>query len=319
MTRLKFTILLILIIFQNYIKTNGQTASAKLNKYNITVGDQINLTIEINCPADYNVTFPTPGDTITKNIEIVKRSDIKTEISPDQKQKTLQQTLYITTFDSGYFVIKPFRILLTKGKDTTRQYIETQALSFTAKTLPVDMQKGIRDIKPPMKAPFTFTEALPYILAFILLIAIILFTVYYLKKRKKKEPVFRMPSKPKLPPHELALAALEDLRNKKLWQNNKVKEFHTELTEIIRKYIEDRFSIPALEMISDDIIETIKNINISDEIKKELKEMLTLADLVKFAKQNPLPSEHDRSFNNALDFIKNTIITINQNDIKESN
>jgi hypothetical protein len=145
----------------------------------------------------------------------------------------------------------------------------------------------------------------------LIIAGVISFAVYYYKKKKKKEPIFRLPQKPKLPPHEIALKELEELRDKKLWQNNKIKEFHSELTEIIRKYIEGRFGIPALEMISDDIIESINRLDIDNRKKEELTEMLRLADLVKFAKESPLPSEHDLSFNNALDFVKGTIIMIN--------
>ncbi len=300
----------------------GQTASSKLDKSTILIGDQIQLTLEFSGTSDLKVNFPILKDTISKNIEIIKASNIETTISEDKKQKTYKQILTVTSFDSGFFPVKPFRFNYTQGQDTAKHFIETQALMLSVQNVKVDAQKGIRDIKPPLEENFTFREALPYIIGVLLIIGLFIFIKYYLNKKKKKEPLFKMPPKPKLPPHEIALTSLEELRNKKLWQNNKIKEFHSELTEIIRKYIEERYNIQALEMVSDDIIEMIKNLDIDVKIKSELKEMLTLADLVKFAKENPLPSEHDRSFNNALDFVKNTIISINisqNNNIKSNN
>jgi hypothetical protein len=311
MKHLKKLILLSLIIIATAYTSFGQRATATLQKTNIYIGDQISLTFEFRGSGDMNVIFPKLADTVANKIEIIQASGISTEISNDKREKIMRQVLTITSFDSGYFAIKPFRFYYTAGKDTAKLFAETMPLILNVQTLNVDMQKGIRDIKPPLDAKFTIREALPYIIALLIIAGVISFAVYYYKKKKKKEPIFRLPQKPKLPPHEIALKELEELRDKKLWQNNKIKEFHSELTEIIRKYIEGRFGIPALEMISDDIIESINRLDIDNRKKEELTEMLRLADLVKFAKENPLPSEHDLSFNNALDFVKGTIIMIN--------
>ena len=293
--------------------SNAQTATAKFSKNDILVGDQIRLTFEFQGPADINMNFPMLNDTITKNIEIVNSSEIKTALSADKKQKTFQQVLTVTSFDSGYFAVRPFRFSYTQGKDTSRHYLETQPMLLVVMPLKVDAQKGIRDIKGPLEARFTFMDALPYIIGFLVLCLVAFFLFYYLRKKKKKEPIFQFAAKPKLPAHEIALNALEDLRNKKLWQNDQVKQFHSELTDIVRQYIEDRFGIPALEMVSEDISEAISRLEIDNKTKTELKEMLGLADMVKFAKANPLPSEHDRSFNNAIEFVKNTIIQLTIN------
>lgn len=309
----KIIIIVLYFILNNSYLSFSQSATARLSRNDILIGDQVTLTLEFSCPADINVNFPVFKDTLSKNVEIVQSSKVETSLSDDKKQKIFRQLLTITSFDSGYFPIKPIQFKYKQGTDTASHFVETQAMLLTVRNMNVDVQKGIRDIKPPMEARFTFREALPYIMGLIIAIALIYFLFYYLKKKKKKEPIFRMPSRPKLPPHEIALAALEALRNKKLWQNNKIKEFHTELTEIIRQYIEDRYSIPALEMISDDIIDKINSLNVDNDVRIKLREMLSLADLVKFAKQNPLPSEHDKSFNNAIDFVKGTIVQLTMN------
>jgi len=162
-----------------------------------------------------------------------------------------------------------------------------------------------------LKVPLTFKEVAPYILLVIVVAALIYFGIWYYRKRKKAEPIFKI-SKPKLPPHEIAMEELEKLRQKKLWQNNKIKEFYTELTEIVRKYIEGRFSINALEMTTDEIMESFKSIDISEDAKGKLRQMLVLADMVKFAKEQPVPTENEQSFNNALDYVQSTIIVIKE-------
>jgi hypothetical protein len=178
-------------------------------------------------------------------------------------------------------------------------------LLLNINTIVVDTTKSIKDIKGPLSVPWTFMEILPYLIGIILLAAIIWFVIYYIRKRRRGEALIDF-SKPKLPPHEEAMKALEALRNKKLWQNNKVKEYYTELTEIIRIYIEKRFGIIAMEMTTDEIAVSFKTIDIPDPLKMKLNESLVLADLVKFAKAHPLPNEHDICLDNAFEFVKKT-------------
>lgn len=314
----KYLILLLaglLIVF----KTHSQKATSTLSKNLIKIGEQVEFTIQFTGLPDYKVSFPVFSDTLTKNIEIIERTKIDSIYSEDRKELTLKQTFVISSFDSGYFAIKPLRFIYRIKKDTAKHYTETGSLFLTVNTIQVDTSKEIRDIKAPLEAPYTFKEFLPYILT-VLLIAILVFAgIYIYRKIKKKEPIFQVIQKPKLPPHEVALKALEELRKKKLWQNNLIKEFHTELTDIIRSYLEDRFLIKALEMTSDEIYESIQSLNLDQIMKDKLYSMLNLADMVKFAKENPLPSEHDSSFNNAIDFVRNTIIVINDKDTNSNN
>ena len=143
----------------------------------------------------------------------------------------------------------------------------------------------------------------------VLVILIILAVLFYLKKRRKAEPVFTIRSKIQLLPHELALSELEKLRIKKLWQGGRIKEYHSELTDILRRYLENRFSVMALEMTSQEIMDSIttqNNIH-SDSVEK-LDHILAIADLVKFAKMQPLPVENDMSMENAVAFVLDTAV-----------
>ncbi|MBN2173665.1 MAG: hypothetical protein JW731_06020 [Bacteroidales bacterium] len=308
----KILILLISIVGAGELAAQPQ-ATLSIDTNAILIGDQVNLTLAYNGPAGYQVQWPVIGDTIISEIEILGKSAIDTVYSEDQNNILLRQTIQITSFDSGYFAIPPFRFNWIKPGDSTTHFTETDAQLLQVSNPPVDLQADIKDIKDPLRAPFTFREALPWIIGFVAFAAIGFFVFYYLKKRKKAEPIFKVASKPKLPPHRIALDALESLRYKKLWQNGHIKEYHTELTDIIREYIHGRFQVHAMEFTSDEIMEAINATSTNEQAKSKLRATLMLADLVKFAKEQPLPLEHDASLNNAIDFVKETMYTGPQN------
>ncbi len=305
--------MILFLSFINLSYSQDIKATAELDTNSMLIGDQINLNIKLKCPVSKKIIWTELYDTIINEIEIIKKSDIDTIFSQDKKQINLFQTLVITSFDSGYYAIPAFKFIYDKKNDTTFKIAETNLLFLNVQTIPVDTTKAIKDIKPPLKAPVTFSEILPYILAGIVAAIIILLIIYYIRKRKKKQPLFQLHKKPKLPPHKIALDALEKLRLKKLWQKNKVKEYHSELTQIIRTYIKQRFNIDALEMTSNEILHSFEKTDIkNEELNIKLKQTLTLADLVKFAKGNPLPDENDKSINNAIDFVKKSIVSIEE-------
>jgi len=283
--------------------------NADINKKTIQIGDEVKLNLKVIAPSSAKIVWPVFQDTLPKGIAVLGKSKIDTLFSADKKQITLTQILSVTSYDSGFSVISPLRFIYGKTNDSTQLYAETNALLLEVKLPAVDTTKDIKDIKEPLKVPLTFKEIAPYIGLALLVAAIIYFGIYFYRKRKKAEPLFKS-FKPKLPPHEIALRALEELRQKNLWQSNRVKEFHIELTEITRQYIEDRFDIRALEMTTDEIISALENIETNKEIITKLKLILMLADKVKFAKEQPLPLENEQSFNLALDYIKNTIVEI---------
>jgi len=282
-------------------------ATLSIDTNAILIGDQTNLELTFEVPVDTKVSWPVIGDTITSEIEVLDRTPIDTVFTEDQSRLLLRQKMRITSFDSGYFAIPPIRFNWQKPGDTTIHFTETEPLLLGVSTLPVNMEEEIKDIKDPIRAPYTFREALPWIIGFVLALVMGFFTYYYIRKRKKAEPIFKVTSKLKLPPHRIALDAFEGLRFKKLWQSGQIKEYHTELTEIIREYILGRFSIHALEFTSDEIMEAINNTNTNSQAKEKLRITLLLADMVKFAKEQPLPLEHDASLNNAIDFVKETM------------
>ena len=102
------------------------------------------------------------------------------------------------------------------------------------------------------------------------------------------------------------MEALESLRLKKLWQSGRVKEYYSEMTEIVREYIELRFPVRALEMTTSEINAALRQTEVNSSAREKLHQTLILADLVKFAKEQPLPLENDLSFSHCIDFVRET-------------
>lgn len=282
------------------------TVRAELDSNNILIGDQVKLNFIVSKSSDINITFPFIPDTLPGGVEILEHSAIDTTGISD-KIINLKQSVTITSFDSGDYEIPPFAFFLTNNVTTDTIY--TNPLTLSVRTIPVDTTKNtIYDIKAPFDEPFSLMEIIEYIIYGALTILLILLLIYVYRRYKRKEPLIKLPEKPAEPPHVTALRELDALKNRKLWQNNQIKKYHTELTEIIRKYIESRFGVGALEMTSYEILEEISREKyLSVDIITELRKMLTVADFVKFAKATPLPDENDMSMRYAYNFVNNTV------------
>ena len=136
----------------------------------------------------------------------------------------------------------------------------------------------------------------------LLLVIVLIGIWYYFKKRKKPVPVV-VEVKPLVPLHLQALNKLNALRDKKLWEQEEVKQYHSELTDIIREFLEKRYKIRAMEQTSDEIFSGIRHLEIAEENRNQLRQILMLADLVKFAKQKPLNADNEQSMANAIGFV----------------
>jgi len=191
--------------------------------------------------------------------------------------------------------------------DTSGVVATTTMMLLAVHTVKVDTTQAIKPIIGPLKVPISFREMLPWILAAVVVVLLVIGGIWYYNKRRKREPVFRLKPKVVLLPHETALQEIEKLRVKKLWQAGKIKEYHSELTEIIRKYIEDRFQVPALEQTSAEILESLlNNAGCPHAALDKLSNLLILADMVKFAKAEPLPLENENSLNDGIQFVHET-------------
>ncbi len=279
------------------------TVETKIENDSILIGDQIYYRFEVTKPAGMNVIFPSLRDTLSDDIEIIEQKKTDTILLNGDKQKLIK-SYTITAFDSGLFYIPPFEFPFEFNN--IRDTIKTKAGYLEVFTLPVDLQAGIKDIKDQYKAPVTFMEILPYLLGAILLSLIIIFAIKYISRRKSKETgiIFE---KPKEPAHVIAFRELEQLKKKKIWQDGKVKIYYSELTRIIREYIERRFDISAMEETSEEIFAEFEKQKLDKALYFELlRQLLVKADLVKFARDEPLPDENEGYFNHAYSFVEHS-------------
>ncbi|MHB8259896.1 MAG: hypothetical protein ACYDCN_10525 [Bacteroidia bacterium] len=283
-------------------------AIATIDTNKIRIGEQskIDLYVKYKVSQKINIQWPTIGDTLRKEIEVVNISKIDTTIPDKNKPQEIQQhqTITVTSVDSGFWAIPPFVFVV--NNDTAKP-VKTEALLLAVYTLPVDTaEKSIRDIKAPFDEPFDWHEYLPFIYWSVAAIILIIIIVFILMKIFKKKSIIIEPPKPKVPAHITALNALEEIKNKKLWQEGKYKEYHTLISDTLRAYIEERYGVAALELTSDEIFK-IMNSQVIDTISKEkLKQVLTLADYVKFAKVIPIEVENEMVLNSAFDFVNGT-------------
>lgn len=300
-------ILFILILGITATPSQGQNASAKasLDSTSILIGSQTRLELVASLPYGSKVNWPMFADTLTGHVEILRKSPLDT-LSSDERQFTIRQNLLITSFDSGYYVIPPIRIGYMLRGDTNTYFTQTAPVSLSVNTVQTDQKQDIKPIKPPLRAPVTFREIITWVLILLLIGAIAFGVYYFIKMREKKEPLIRLRLKPTIPPDEAALEAFETLRSKKLWQSGRVKEYYSEMTDIVREYMELRFSIRALEMTTDEIASAVRQAPVNAEARNKMLATLTLADLVKFAKEQPLPMENDASLNHCIEFVRET-------------
>lgn len=256
-------------------EVHGQ-AVAKLSADTIALGDQTTLSIQ------RAHTYPSSEQLSQNGI-----------VALSQQFDSAQHTMYttLTSFEPGthYVMLSP-----------------EDSLPLTVLDVDIDTTTAeIRDIAPIEKVPYTFWEIFRWVLLGLIILALAL-GGWWLWKKWKSGRMSEWLSDVKADtrtPEERALDNLETLRQKQLWQAGKAKEYHTKLTDIVRSFIEETTGIRATEMTSDETIEEMESgkWNVKSSL---LRDIFTTADLVKFAKSEPLPHEHDRSMSEAVEFVK---------------
>jgi hypothetical protein len=305
--RLLYVVLIVLLLGSIHaLQAQQVTVKASIDSTHILIGDQLKLLLEIEKPKGLNVQFPQVPDTFSSKIEVVNRSKVDTFKLDNKDRVRLTQSLYITSFDSGRHQIPPFYFRLKNG--LALDSAATRELMFQVHGMKIDTTKGPVDIKTVYGAPVTLKEVVPYILGIILLAAIIFFIFYYIRWKKKNVPLFAKPEKPAEPAHIIALRELDRIKAQKLWQQEKLKQYYSEVSDTIRTYIQNRFDIPAMEQTSSETIGIFKQQKtlVDDSTRDQLQHILSLADLVKFAKYTPLADDNNLTLMNAYFFVDQT-------------
>jgi uncharacterized membrane protein YukC len=273
------------------------SAEASTDSTNYLVGDYINYSIEVKHPANINIREPAIIDSV-KELEFIEKSEPSRYEQDDAYITKFQWTF--SKYDSGFVSIPPIAIHYFNTKDSTENAAYTNPVDIQVDKLKVDPEADIKDVKDPFTIPFSWWTIGLIIL--ILLLIILIIALYYMKK-KKQEPVERKRVKVEIPPHRKAIKELSELEEKKLWQKGKVKEYHSEITGIIRRYFQEVFNFPALEMTSEEIREELK---FNKDIQQITSEFLSNADMVKFAKFQPMASVNEEMMKQAYEIVNRT-------------
>nr|WP_299386600.1 BatD family protein [Allomuricauda sp.] len=284
--------ILVLMLFP--ILTMAQTESkvtAQIDTAGIKIGEQIQYTITVETDTLNVVHFPE-GQTFSplETVEAIMKDTVR-----DNSRMIVQQVYALTQFDSGSYTIPPQRVAINE------QPFFTDSFNIKVADVVVDTTKQkMYDIKPLIEVDRSYAKIWMAILWILLALGIIGGLVYWFFLRKK--PLTEEEKEALLPPYDRALLELKKLENSRYLIQDEYKKYYSELTDIVRSYLEEDVNVSALESTTAQLItklELLKDageLNLDDETIRQFQKILQTADLVKFAKSKPSTSvaEEDR-------------------------
>jgi hypothetical protein len=305
---LRITGLFFLFFFLPFKSFSQDKVHIEVDSTQIKIGNQVTATLKVELEPGEQVRFPNIEKFLTDNIEVIGVSEIDTQ--KINAINILRQTLTLTSFDSGNHIIPALKFISRNATNKIDTF-STREVLLRVDLVEVDTLAAIKDIKAPVDTPFHNNELwsyLNYLMYLIIFIVVVLIAVQYFKLNKvKPKPEVIVPVAPEEPADSIAMRELEQLKKKKDWNTIEgVKDFHEDISLILRKYIQKRFKMPALERTSNEIMNDIKNRPLDKELIKSLNQILVLSDYVKFAKYKPSVEENEKSLENSFSFIKKT-------------
>ena len=307
---LHFFIFLITIVTPyKYCYSQDVVVNGRIDVDSILTGHPFDYTLGIRMPKGYVINWNDIKDTLSKSIEVIGRSEVKEQPIDNSSDILLTQLLTLTSFDTGYIEIPSIGIKYYKSaKDTTLYTSYTDYMDIYVKPVAIDTTMAYKPIKMPIKQNITFEETAPYLGGGIILAGLVLLLIYIIRRSKKKVVTEEVEEKPQIPAIITAREKMSQLKDANLWQSGKYKDYYTDLTGIAREYLEGQFDIDAIEMTSDEILDEVKKIKLDNHIFSKLQNTLMTADLVKFAKAIPNPTENENAFSDINSFIEESFI-----------
>ena len=279
--------------------------SAAIDSTTLFIGDQTDLHLRATCEAGEQVQMPVLAEQLVDGIEILDRTIVDTTTLQDGRVQ-YNQYLTLTSFQDSLFYIEP--LAFVSSDDTV--WSESLMLNVVQPFEMDSTDMAITDIKGIYKAPIWWWGILRWVLLALAIAGVGVggyYLITYLRNRFGDASATDVPTEPLRPAEEVALEKLDAIREQKIWQSGQVKEYHTQLTDVVREYIARRFEVSSTEQTSDETLRAMRGL-LSDkkELYESLREMLTLADLVKFAKWTATPDENENSLRSAYTFVKET-------------
>ena len=307
-----FIYLLFSIASIAYASAQNVVVSADVDSMMMWIGQQTGLHVEVTCDAGQDITFPLYRDTIVRGLEIIPPVKTDTQYVNNGQRMVVTRNYTVTCFDSALIYI-PYIPVTVDGEEYQSNKL---ALAFLSYDIPEEDAKNIFGPKENMKTPVKFYEVKGLALYLILAILAILAAVYLLIRYRDDKPIIkRIKIEPKVPAHVRAISRIEELRQAGGPHNEDSKAYYTQLTDILREYINDRFGFNATEMTSYEILEHLEESRDKESLS-ELRDLLSTADMVKFAKFKPMLNENDRNLVNALEFVNDTKVEVSEEELQ---
>ena len=287
--------------------------SATIDSTTLFIGDQTDLHLRATCEVGEQVQLPVLAEQLVDGIEILDRTIVDTTTLNDGRVQ-YNQYLTLTSFTDSLFYIAPLPFV--SGDDTV--WSESMMLNVVQPFEMDSTDMAITDIKGIYKAPIWWWGVLRWVLLALAIAGVGVggyYLISYLQSRLAKRDEDNLPIEPLRPADEVALEKLDVIREQKIWQTGQVKEYHTQLTDVVREYIARRFEVSSTEQTSDETLRALRPLlNEQRDLYEQLRKMLSLADLVKFAKYAPLLNENDMNLVSAIEFINQTKVEVDPNE-----
>ncbi|MDR1380929.1 MAG: hypothetical protein LBJ47_05550 [Tannerella sp.] len=275
----------------------------KIDVADIMIGEQTMLHLSVTTDKDKQVIIPLPADMLMEGVEVLlitppDTADIK------NNRILINYDLVITSFDSSLYLLPPF--LAIDGRDTV--FSDQVALKVSVPDVNLENAEEYYDIKDIWRPQFVLADYYALIYGILFTLFVICIIGYFVQRmRNRPEKTAKVKEVSTLPPHEQAMRELKDIRERKLWQQGRNKEYYTEITDTLRRYMSARYGVSVMEKTSSEILDALRDEEPGNkEVYDTLKQILQLSDFVKFAKLHPLPDENDLSMFNANLFVERT-------------
>lgn len=282
------------------------TVNASIDSLQLYIGEQARIKLEVSCPSGKQLDMPQYDWMLIDGIEIVGEVKADTQYLNKNSHVLVTHEYTVTSFDTAFYYIPPFEVLVDS------QSYASNPLALKVYTFAIDTTEvnAIFPIKAVAECPIRLSDLWSMLWAIMLILVVGALVPYLLLRYKDNKPILRRVTiAPKLPPHQVALQEMTRIKEEKSWHREDPKQYYTELTDVLRAYMEERFGFNAKEMTSDEILERL-NEQPDKEWIDELKNLFSMSDLVKFAKYKPLINEGDMHLINAVDFINKTKVEV---------
>lgn len=321
----KYIVVSLLVMFCALSSFGQVQVTASLDSASILMGRVDTLRLIVQRDADRQGVFPlfrnaASGGIVTLLGDTVELGTPRLDtIRKEGRRITERLVVPVQVFDSGFYRLPPFVYI------TAADSVASNQLELTVRPVEVGENDAIADFKdiaePSDKSFWDWMPDWLYELwwLWILVILGIAAAVYFGRKYRKTGKFISLPEKPQPKPWTVALDRLEKLKAKNLWENGMEKEYFTELTDILREYLYNRFGINAMEMTTNQIMRTLADQADVRDKRDYVRRILAIADFVKFAKVRPLPADNVEAYDNAVNFVRETTVVETPHQEKDAN